>query len=1151
MNPTEDWKPFWTRRKLPQPSDPTPADHRILHAVEEYLSELRDGHKPDPAVFRARYPELPPNLAECLEGLEFVHRTERYGSYPPRQVGDFRLVRLVGRGGMGVVYEAVQASLGRRVALKVLPLAAALDPRQLERFKLEAQAVAQMEHANIVPVYGVGSDQGIHFYAMQFIEGHNLAAVVTALRKQAGLHDSNRYEHAHDITKPLTGEAVHAVQPPTEPRTAPVGSGVPIPLLKLAADRPAYFRAVADLGAKIADALAHAHDKGIVHRDVKPGNLLIDAAGHVWLTDFGLAHCRAGPNLTQSGALLGTLRYMSPEQAHGRQGNVDHRTDVYSLGATLYELLTLRHAFDGDDRKDLLNQVAYDEPTAPCRLDPTVPAELEVIVQKAMAKRPEDRYDSAAALADDLRCFLADRPIRARAPSPLLRTRKWLRRHQDQSVIALVCLLLLAGSLFIVTAAARYAGEKANESTATQSATLLDRLRAARLERRPGFREPLFDLVRAAPPDVPRDALRREAALGLGDWSGLAPRLLEFPADVRALAVSPDGTRLVVGLSDTSLALRELPTGREVQRLTGHAAAVVALHYTTDGKRLVSGDLAGSVHVWHQVGGAWQKAHALVVDPPLADLPDCPQALSLALPDDGTRLAVCSRGASEVKVWNLATGESVPRRLQAGAGRRLGCVAISPDGKTVVAGFRAADGAAGLLVWDLAAPEPHSARVMKMQAVRDVRFSPTGDLMICCLGGGFQLVRLAGGRSMPGIQRVNGDSAFFGLDQRLFAPGKGGTLQAWDTVFAPEMSVDRVRLLAELKHPAVKADSEPAGPAAGDATGQRIALAAKHIVAFWDLHAVEKLILPGHARGVTALAASIDGKLLASAGRDGTVRVWHAGTGKLMQVLVAEKKPVRAVTFAADGTTLAVLAEDGRLRLFDGATWKELASVATDVAPATAAAFGPDGLLVVAGQRGIQTWRVTVKREAGERRATLAPAQRPTLAPVDSLALRPDGQRLAWVSSETVFLWDMANDRALPPLGAGAVRPAGLTFTPDGERIVVLEKNGRAETWSLADNKPIRTLGGDHAFVEGAAALSRDGNWLAGSGSATEVHIWDMQKGTPLVPLPHMHIVPVTALAWLPDCHRLAAGGDDGGIVIWDLARVRARLHELGLGWSR
>jgi serine/threonine protein kinase/Tfp pilus assembly protein PilF len=415
-------------------------DALVGRVVDEFLEALGRGERPAVADYAARHPEAAGVLREVLTALQFVRAAgpPSEGVEPAAAVvgpargtlGDFRLLREVGRGGMGVVYEAEQLSLGRRVALKVLPFAATLDARQLQRFHNEAQAAAHLQHQHIVPVYFVGQERGVHYYAMQFIDGQTLAAFIKDLRR---------------LTRPDPGP-----EAPAPPSAAP-DADTPPPARQASTEpsphSPAHFRAVARLGAQAAEALEHAHQLGVIHRDVKPANLLVDRRGNLWVTDFGLAQVQSQPGLTLTGDLVGTLRYMSPEQASGRRVLLDHRTDVYSLGATLYELLTLEPAFPSQDRQELLRQITSEEPRPPRRLSRAVPAELETILLKALEKDPGDRYATAQELADDLGRFLKDEPIRARRPTWFQRLRKWGRRNRAvvwSAGVSAVALLLIA-----------------------------------------------------------------------------------------------------------------------------------------------------------------------------------------------------------------------------------------------------------------------------------------------------------------------------------------------------------------------------------------------------------------------------------------------------------------------------------------------------------------------------------------------------------------------------------------------------------------------------------------------------------------------------------------------------------------------------------
>jgi tRNA A-37 threonylcarbamoyl transferase component Bud32/outer membrane protein assembly factor BamB len=379
----------------PSPPDSASALVRVL---DDYVAALNAGQPLDRGRLLEQYPDLAGQLESCLAALDFIHRADQPTGQAPARLGDFRIIREVGRGGMGVVYEAEQISLKRRVALKVLRFGGTADEAALARFQREAETVARLHHTNIVPVFAVGCEQGVHYFAMQYIEGHGLDKV------------SGREKIA--------------------------------------------FGQLARWGVQASEALAHAHARGVIHRDIKPSNLLLDAEGVVWLTDFGLARRADEMTLTVTGLLLGTPRYMSPEQANAAQRPVDERSNIYSLGATLYELATGAPVHDGDTPQRLIMQILEVEPVLPSRHRPEMPRDLETILLKCLAKEPQRRYGSAQELADDLRRFASGDAIKARRPSLRERAARWLRRYRSSTMLgagAAVASVLVVTALLTLT----------------------------------------------------------------------------------------------------------------------------------------------------------------------------------------------------------------------------------------------------------------------------------------------------------------------------------------------------------------------------------------------------------------------------------------------------------------------------------------------------------------------------------------------------------------------------------------------------------------------------------------------------------------------------------------------------------------------------
>ncbi|QDS88564.1 Serine/threonine-protein kinase PknB [Rosistilla ulvae] len=442
---------------------------QIAELLDDYACRLERGDETGAEQLLEAHPELNGSWGMHLDSLRALCRATR-DPEPATQdrldevavdgatLGDYRLGREIGRGGMGVVYEATQLSLRRNVALKVLPFAAVLDSQQVARFRNEAQAAASLHHPHIVPVFAVGCERGVHYYSMQLIDGQSLEQVFEESRASQPAHSSGGGAPCR-VDSPQNQTTLDAPLPASIPRrlAASVRSKPPVPFADrstqaAAGDRtqegttgcdPDEIQRTVELMICVADALDFAHREGVVHRDVKPSNLLIDSAGKVWVADFGLARVRGLGNLTAEGKVMGTARYMSPEQIAGRQQEIDHRTDIYSLGITLYELLIKRPAFESQDRETLFHAIQHSGPAPLRRMNPAVALDLETIVLKAIAKRKDDRYATAGEMGEDLRRFLEGKPTLARRPTRVELAFRWAVRRQ-RLVAAIFCVLMLS-----------------------------------------------------------------------------------------------------------------------------------------------------------------------------------------------------------------------------------------------------------------------------------------------------------------------------------------------------------------------------------------------------------------------------------------------------------------------------------------------------------------------------------------------------------------------------------------------------------------------------------------------------------------------------------------------------------------------------------
>jgi serine/threonine protein kinase/WD40 repeat protein len=1194
--------------------------------AEEFLDRVRRGERPRLGEYLERHPELADEIRDLFPALLMIEDLgESSGgktSAPVagdgaavaarlQRLGDYRILREIGRGGMGVVYEAEQESLGRRVAVKVLSPGALFDPKQVRRFEREAKAAAKLHHTNIVPVFGVGRHESHHYYVMQFIAGPGLDAVLRDLRRlrqspavcEAPVaavppaRSAQILPTSVDVARsllsggfaanelaPTSGPAPaddsatepnHAVAPALRPDVDEdmpergAASGVLAESSALSAtshpDRK-FYRGIANIGIQVALALEFANRRGILHRDVKPSNILLDARGHAWVADFGLAKTAETDDLTDTGDIIGTIRYMAPERFSGQ---CDARSDVYSLGLTLYELAALQPAYDGADRHVLFERVLHEEPTPLSKVAPNLPRDLDTIIAKAIAREPSVRYRTAGALADDLQRFVDDRPITARRVSPAERLARWCRRNPMVAALLgvaalLLCMVATVSSVgYFQTSAAlsrertalsrertALAGERAARQKAVESLyhAQVGEARALRTARVGGYRGKVLDLLgRAARLDTPeRDPgeLRREASAALGDFVGLQPVIMSgFNSTVTALTIHPCSEWIALGMADGTVRLHDPATGIEWVRIAGRNARVTALAVRPDSSLLVGyGD--GKIRV---VEYEPRSRTQRLINKPKAGGPIYGFYLVVG---GKTKVVVSSPTAitisdlDESKPIILDLAGAVPGRRPSALAPDSRNIAISPDGRLAAAGLPFSEPPyLELVVWELAAP--HRVRHVALGALSGCSqclFSP--DSTRLAVGGdlGFAVIDTTDLSPRLSVSLDSATSAAFGPGGKTLAVATiTGLVRLWSLTTNRELAELRHRRSIELR-------------AAISADGRTLASVSFYSASVWNLAgANERTELAGHASGVTGVTFSPDGATLASTSKDSTVKVWEPATGRPRRTLGGYPSDVQVCAFSPDGALLATGSYfKGAIRIWDVRSWREVYAANEDakhIDNITGLAFlrgtGAElGLAVSARGSGLGIWRL--KRTEDARLALLPILGRPGSG-CSHFALSHDSELAAYVDSETaVKVWDIARARGLA--FSGPRLPLGwhsLAFRSKRE-LVYISRDGVAVVWDVTTNRLVRAIGRPATFGGFHIAVSPDGRWLAAEATPSSVAIADLERGE-IVYTFREERSPIWSLAWSPDARRLAVGLSDGGLVLWDLTRVRTLLAEAGI----
>jgi serine/threonine protein kinase/WD40 repeat protein/tetratricopeptide (TPR) repeat protein len=1141
--------------------------------AHEYAERYRRGERPDLSEYTDKYPDLAGEIRELFPALVVM---EEFGApadadspaakaspAAPTQLGEYRILREVGRGGMGVVYEAVQESLGRHVALKVFPYNALANPTHLERFRREAKAAARLHHTNIVPVFAVGEHAGFHYYAMQFILGQGLDEVLREVRRLRGeqaVHGAETAAHfslALSVAEGLlTGHFPEAASrarllplipagkvPDTQPaltsphvdasNAAAVKSEcTPTLHSEIASQRAtAYYRSVAQIGVQVAEALDYAHHQGVLHRDIKPSNLLLDTAGQVWVTDFGLAKADDSDDLTHTGDLVGTLRYMAPERFGGQ---ADARSDIYGLGITLYELLTLRPAFNDSQRARLIDEVTKVDPPRPRKLDQQIPHDLETIVLKAIAKNPAGRYAHAAGLAEDLRRFLADRPVRARRSPLWERGWRWCRRNPAVASLAgtVATLLLLVAVISSVSAVwlrqALSRSENAEEAERTAKHDALDKL--------------------------------WESSLAQARFGRVSGRLGQRVQSLRALQEAAR-IRLTPELRNEAIACLTLPD----------VEVAVESELPEDWRTGWYKDLAFSATLdryarLDQRGAVTIRRTSDHAE--LAQVPANKANSALRISADGGFLAVTQEPPAPIIVWDIRGKDpspviDVPVAVTA--------VAFAPDNQRVAVGCT--DGSIG--VYDLRGGERHcyfrSGAPLQYQ---QLAFHPTRPWLAVGSGTSVFIRQLPTGEVLTELRHLTrpGSLCWHPDGKVLAVACDDRKIYLWD-IENPHSSA----ILEGHRNLGIHFTFNHRGDLL-------VSNDWNSILRLWDLRTGRQIFSTPAL--TPRLAFSPDDRLLAAQIEGNKMRLLRLTTGQGFRSFSVERgsvsQSIERAAVSPDGRLL-VVSTDAGLAFVDLATGENVAYVARPTL--SPVQFDPSGALLTKGVDGLLRWPVRRDRtdpgkryigppkplcrlvtelpgvsndahvvvlsrySAGALLLHLEPPTSPiVLFPQDNVrfcAVSPDGRWVATGShgsrSCSCKVWDGATGALVKELPM--VASCGAGFSPDSRWLITTA--GGCRLWSVGSWDAGAAPGGM------SFAFSLDNSLLAVDAGFGVVRLIPPDNGEEYARLESPVQTRLLPLCFTPDGTQLIMKGlETNQIYVWDLRAIREQLAAIGLDWD-